>query len=74
MLNEKDLSKLIPYFERGKVVKIDVKDMGKRGREVILEYEGGCKLSGYLDGEPMMLREVKGLTSIASYFARGKYG
>lgn len=74
MLNEKDLSKLIPYFEKGKVVKIDVKDMGKRGREVILEYEDGSKLSGNLDFEPMMLREVRGLTSIASYFARGKYG
>ena len=44
MLNEKDLTKLSPYFAEGKVVSIDVKDRNRKGREVVLEYEDGRKL------------------------------
>ena len=74
MLNEKDLTKLSPYFAEGKVVSIDVKDRNRKGREVMLEYEDGRKLVGNLDDPKLVMTELKGLTSIASYFARGKYG
>lgn len=74
MLNERDLQSLMPYFERGKVVNIEVKDRGRRGREILLEYQYGLKLVGNLDQKPLQLTELKGIGSIVSYFARGKYG
>lgn len=74
MLNERDLAKLSPYFAAGKVVSIDVKDRNRKGREVILEYDDGRKLAGNLDDASLKMTELTGLTSIASYFARGKYG
>ena len=39
MLNATDLTKLRPYLCEGKVVNIEVKDRGRKGREVLLEYE-----------------------------------
>lgn len=38
MLNQTDLNKLAPYLAKGKVVNIEVKDRGRKGREVLLEY------------------------------------
>lgn len=74
MLTEKDLNKISPYFKDGTVVNIDVKNRGKRGREVMLEYSDGRKMVGNLDDTNFVMVELTGLTSIASYFARGKYG
>ena len=37
----------------------------------MLEYQSGRKLVGNLDNNPFIMNEVKGITSIASYFARG---
>lgn len=74
MLNATDLTKLRPYLCEGKVVNIEVKDRGRKGREVQLEYEDGRKLVGDLNQLSFRMQPLKGLTSIASYFARGKYG
>ena len=74
MLNDVDLKKLTPYFSEGKVVNIDVKDRGKKGREVLLEYDDGRKMVGDLNANPFHMQPLTGMTSIASYFARGKYG
>lgn len=74
MLTQKDLINLAPYFGQGKVVNVEIKDRGRRGREVFLEYDDGRKLVGNLNETPVRLQELTGLTSIASYFARGKYG
>lgn len=74
MLNEKDMKKIFPYLGEGKVVNIEVKDCGRRGREIMLEYDDGRKMIGNLDTPSLQMQELKGLTSIASYFARGKYG
>lgn len=74
MLNATDLTKLRPYLCEGKVVNIEVKDRGRKGREVLLEYEDGRKLVGDLNQLSFRMQPLKGLTSIASYFARGKYG
>lgn len=74
MLNNKDLQALAPYLAKGKVVNIEVKDHGRKGREVLLEYSTGKKLVANLDQTPLQMKPVAGLTSIADYFARGKYG
>lgn len=74
MLNQTDLNKLAPYLAQGKVVNIEIKDRGRKGRETLLEYEDGTKLVGDLNQDNFQMRPLKGLTSIASYFARGKYG
>lgn len=74
MLNEKDLAKLAPYIGEGKVVNMEVKDRGRKGREVLLEYDDGRKLVGNLNQDKFRMQPLTGLTSIASYFARGKYG
>lgn len=74
MLSEKELNLISPYLKTGKVVNIEIKDCQKKGREVLLEYDDGKKLCGNLDKLPFQMQELKGLTSIASYFARGKYG
>lgn len=74
MLNQNDLNKLAPYLSKGKVVNIEIKDRGRKGRETLLEYEDGTKLVGDLNQVNFQMRPLKGLTSIASYFARGKYG
>lgn len=75
MLSTTDITNLSPYLNEGKVVNIEVKDRGgKKGREAFLEYEDGRKMVGNLDSQPFTMTELKGLTSIASYFARGKYG
>ena len=74
MLHERDLKNLALYLEKGKVVRIDVKDCGRKGREVLLEYEDGTKYAGNLDTAPFRMQRMSGITSIASYFARGKYG
>ena len=52
MLNTVDLTKLSPYLSDGKVVNIEVKDRGRKGREVLLEYEDGRKLVGDSEPEP----------------------
>ena len=74
MLNENDLKKLESYLKSGSVVNIEVKSRGRKGREVLLEYSDGRKLVGNLDENSFHMTELTGLTSIASYFARGKYG
>lgn len=75
MLSTADIQKIAPYLNEGKVVNMEVKDRGARkGRELLLEYDSGRKLVGNLDSDPFLMVELKGLTSIASYFARGKYG
>lgn len=74
MLKDKDLQTLAPYLEKGRVVNLEVKDRGKKGREVMLEYADGQKMVGNLDDRVVKLRPYTGFTSIASYFARGKYG
>lgn len=74
MLNQADLHKLAPYLSMGQVVNIEVKDRGRKGREVLLEYSDGQKLVGDLNQTNLRLQPLKGLTSITSYFARGKYG
>lgn len=72
VLNERDLKNLTPYLND--VVNIEVKGRGRKGREVLLEYSSGKKLVGNLNHPSFRPVELKGLTSIASYFARGKYG
>lgn len=74
MLLSSDLEKLSPYLKKGKVVNMEVKDRGYKGREILLEYNDGRKMIGNLDDSNFHLQPLKGLTSIASYFARGKYG
>lgn len=75
MLKEKDLKVLCPYLNDGVVVNIEVKDRGvRKGREVLLEYDDGRKLVGNLDSPKFQMQPLTGITSIASYFARGKYG
>lgn len=79
MINSKDLDKFSPYMAKGKVVNIEVKEFGKtrdRGtvREVLLEFQDGTKLIGDLNSSNFQMTKVKGLTTIASYFSRGKYG
>ena len=74
MMNEMDIKKLAPYLAQGKVVNMEVKDRGRKGREVLLEYEDGSKLVGDLNATQFRMQPLTGLTSIASYFARGKYG
>lgn len=74
MLHERDLKNLAPYLSKGKVVRIDVKDRSRKGREILLEYEDGTKMVGNLDASPFRMQKITGFTSIASYFARGKYG
>ena len=73
MLKQSDLQALAPWLSKGKVVNIEVKDRS-RSREIMLEYSDGTKLVGDLNQTPFQMRPLKGLTSIASYFARGKYG
>lgn len=74
MLNQNDLAKLAPYLTQGKIVNVEIKDRGRKGREIMLEYDDGRKLVGNLSQDKLVMTELKGLTSIASYFARGKYG
>jgi len=74
MLKESDIRLLTPYLQAGKVINIEVKDQKNKGREVLLEYDSGKKIYGNLDAPTFRMDEVKSLTSIASYFARGKYG
>ena len=74
MLNNKDLEKIAPYLTDGKVVNMEIKDRGRKGRELLLEYEDGRKLVGDLNQTNFKMIELKGMTSICSYFARGKYG
>lgn len=74
MLSNIDLEKLSPFLSAEKVVNIELKDYGQKGREIIIEYQSGKKIVGNLDESPFVMNEVSGLTSIASYFARGKYG
>ena len=74
MLQEKDLKALSPYLSAGKVVNIEVRDHGKKRREVVMEYDDGRKLAGNLDHYPVSLKPLTGLSSISEHFARGKYG
>ena len=78
MITENDLAKIAPYMDTaryGKVVNMECKDHRGR-RELMLEYESGVKLVGDLNQPEgtFRMQELTGLTSIASYFARGKYG
>ena len=73
MLKEKDLIALAPYLSDGTVVHMEVQDFGNKGREVMLEYGDGRKVSGNLDANPVRLKPV-GISSISEHFARGKYG
>lgn len=74
MLKEKDLNAITPYLSQGKVVNIEIRDQGRKGREITLEYEDGRKLAGNLDTSPVCLEPLTGLNSISEHFARGKYG
>lgn len=79
MITSNDLSKLTPFISKGKVVNMEVKEYKQtrnRGpiREVMLEFEDGTKLIGDLNSPNFTMKKVTGLTTIASYFARGKYG
>lgn len=74
MLNAKDIAKLTPFLAEKSVVNLEIKDRGHKGREVLLEYDDGQKLVGNLDEAKLKMQELTGLTSIVSYFARGKYG
>lgn len=79
MITVKDLNLLAPYMARGKVLNMEVKEFGKtrnRGvvREVLLEFEDGTKLTGDLNNPNFKMTKLQGLTTIASYFARGRYG
>ena len=49
MLTQRDFEQLSPYLTRGKVVNMEVKDRGRKGREVLLEYDNGEKLVGDLN-------------------------
>ena len=73
MLNSSDINKLLPYIKEGTVVNLEVKSYQHK-REILLEYADGRKLVGNLDAPNFKMHELKGLTSIVSYFARGKYG
>ena len=73
MLNSSDINKLLPYIKEGTVINLEVKRYQYK-REILLEYEDGRKLVGNLDAPNFKMHELKGLTSIVSYFARGKYG
>ena len=59
MLNAADLTKLSPYLSEGKVVNIEVKDRGRKGREVLLEYEDGRKLVGNLNHPNFRMQPLK---------------
>ena len=61
MLNEKDLKKLMPWLEKGRVVNIEIKDRYRKGREVLLEYSDGQKLVGNLDDANLQMSELRGL-------------
>lgn len=74
MLNQNDLGKLAPWLTKNKVVNLEVKDRGRKGREILIEYDDGTKMTGNLDAPNFTMRPMTGLTSIVSYFARGKYG
>lgn len=79
MINSDDLKKLTPFISKGKVVNIEVKEYKQtrnRGpiREVLLEFEDGAKLIGDLNNPNFNMRRTTGITTICSYFARGKYG
>lgn len=73
MLNASDINKILPYIKEGTVINLEVKNY-KNKREILLEYADGRKLVGNLDSSNFKMYEPKGLTSIVSYFARGKYG
>lgn len=74
MLKEKDLQAISPYLTAGKVVNIEIRDQGRKGREIILEYDDGRKLAGNLDAANVQLKPLTGMQSISEHFARGKYG
>lgn len=46
MLSSMDLEKLSPFLSAEKVVNIEVKDYGQKGREIIIEYQSGKNLLG----------------------------
>lgn len=74
LLTEKDIKNIMPYLNNA--VNVEIKDYpGKRSvKEILIEYSDGRKMIGDLNSANFELRELKGLTSIAAYFARGKYG
>ncbi len=72
MLEGKVLEKLYSYLTKD-IINIDIKDYGRK-KEVILENKMGDKFIGDLTQERISFKKVGGLTSIAEYFARGKYG
>lgn len=79
MISAQDLYKLEPYMAKGKVVHMDLKEYPKSRnkdavREIMLEFEDGIKLIGDLNKVNFNMVRLKGLTTIASYFARGRYG
>lgn len=74
-MTEADLRKLSPYLTG--VVNLEIKEFSNRrnpAREAVLEYADGRKLTGNLSADKFRPHELCGLTSVASYFARGKYG
>ncbi len=74
MLNKIDMQTIYPYLLKEKVLNLEIKDFGCKGREILIEYKSGKKMIGNLDQHPFEMREISSLSSIASYFARGKYG
>lgn len=76
ILNHADFTKLAPHLSG--VINLELKEHRARGgrivREVLLEYNDGRKMVGDLNTSCFTLKELTGLSSIAAYFARGKYG
>ena len=75
-LTEADLTALTPYLSMNgnALIHVDVKDYGRKGREILLEYSDGAKYVGNLDSKPFTIKKLQGMSSLVSYFARGKYG
>lgn len=71
LVTQQDLYKIYPYLNG--VVNLEIKQYRQK-REILLEYSNGKKYIGDLNAPKFKPTELKGLTSIAAYFARGKYG
>lgn len=74
-LSDADFRKIAPYLNG--VINLEVKEYPNKYspvKEVVVEYADGKKMIGNLNAKNFALQEATGLSSIASYFARGKYG
>lgn len=71
LLNQKEFEKLYPYMNN--VINLEVKQY-KNFKEVLLENSDGKKYLGNLSETDFKIKELKGLSSVVAYFARGRYG